>query len=92
MKQQRTDARSLTADQQKRIEEVCFRSLALIGHNCEYLEQHFDRTGADESTRQAVADINAAAVKLDRTLSGKKRNITDIGMVICCGRWRRRLI
>ena len=48
MKQQRTDARSLTADQQKRIEEVCFRSLALIGHNCEYLEQHFDRTGADE--------------------------------------------
>ena len=69
MKQQRTDARSLTADQQKRIEEVCFRSLALIGHNCEYLEQHFDRTGADESTRQAVADINAAAVKLDRTLS-----------------------
>ena len=31
MKQQRTDARSLTADQQKRIEEVCFRSLALIG-------------------------------------------------------------
>ena len=38
MKQQRTDARSLTADQQKRIEEVCFRSLALIGHNCEYLD------------------------------------------------------
>ena len=31
MKQQRTDARSLTADQQKRIEEGCFRSLALIG-------------------------------------------------------------
>ena len=53
----------------KRVEEVCFRSLALIGRNCEYLEQHFDRTGADESTRQAVADINAAAVQLDRTLS-----------------------
>ena len=69
MKQQRTDARSLTADQQKRIEEVCFRSLALIGHNCEYLEQHFDRTGADASTRQAVADINTAAMQLDRTLS-----------------------
>ena len=69
MKQQRTDARSLTADQQKRIEEVCFRSLALIGHNCEYLEQHFGRTGADEPTRQAVADINTAAIQLDRTLS-----------------------
>ena len=69
MKQQRTETRSLTADQQKRIEEVCFRSLALIGRNCEYLEQHFGLTGADEPTRQAVADINAAAVQLDRTLS-----------------------
>mgnify|MGYP000255438619 CR=1 FL=1 len=103
MKQQRTDARSLTADQQKRIEEVCFRSLALIGHNCEYLEQHFDRTGADESTRQAVADINAAAVKLDRTLSeamtlleflrgDESRSCIRSICVICCGRWRRRLI
>ena len=44
-------------------------SLALIGRNCEYLEQHFDRTGADASTRQAVADINTAAMQLDRTLS-----------------------
>lgn len=60
---------SITAEQQKRVEEVCFRSLALIGRNCEYLEQHFDRTGADESTRQAVADINTAAMQLDRTLS-----------------------
>ena len=83
MKQQRTDARSLTADQQKRIEEVCFRSLALIGHNCEYLEQHFDRTGADESTRQAVADICAGT---------KSRSCIRSICVICCGRWRRRLI
>ena len=56
MEQQRTEMRSITAEQQKRVEEVCFRSLALIGRNCEYLEQHFDRTGADESTRQAVAE------------------------------------
>ena len=68
MEQQRTEMRSITAEQQKRVEEVCFRSLALIGRNCEYLEQHFDRTGADESTRQAVADINTAAMQLDRTL------------------------
>ena len=69
MEQQRTERRLITAEQQKRIEESCFRSLALIGRNCEYLEQHFDRTGADEPTRQAVADINTAAVQLDRTLS-----------------------
>ena len=69
MEQQRTEMRSITAEQQKRVEEVCFRSLALIGRNCEYLEQHFDRTGADASTRQAVADINTAAMQLDRTLS-----------------------
>ena len=69
MEQQRTERRLITAEQQKRIEESCFRSLALIGRNCEYLEQHFGRTGADEPTRQAVADINAAAIQLDRTLS-----------------------
>ena len=69
MEQQKTGSRSITADQQKRIEEVCFRSLALIGRNCEYLEQHFGSTGADESTRQAVADINTAAVQLERTLN-----------------------
>lgn len=69
MEQQRTEMRSITAEQQKRVEEVCFRSLALIGRNCEYLEQHFDRTGADASARQAVADINTAALQLDRTLS-----------------------
>lgn len=69
MEQQRTERRLITAEQQKRIEEICFRSLALIGHNCEYLEQHFGRTGADEPTRQAVADINTAAVQLDRTLN-----------------------
>jgi signal transduction histidine kinase len=69
MEQERTETRSITADQQKRIEEVCFRSLALIGRNCEYLEQHFGSTGADEPARQAVVDINAAAAQLDRTLS-----------------------
>ena len=69
MEQQKTETRSITAEQRKRVEEVCFRSLALIGRNCEYLEQHFDRTGADESTRQAVADIDTAAMQLDRTLS-----------------------
>mgnify|MGYP000698312308 CR=1 FL=1 len=69
MEQQKTETRSITAEQRKRVEEVCFRSLALIGRNCEYLEQHFDRTGADESTRQAVADIDTAAIQLDRTLT-----------------------
>ena len=69
MEQQKTETRSITAEQRKRVEEVCFRSLALIGRNCEYLEQHFARTGADESTRQAVADIDTAAIQLDRTLS-----------------------
>ena len=69
MEQQKTETRSITAEQRKRVEEVCFRSLALIRRNCEYLEQHFDRTGADTSTRQAVADIDTAAMQLDRTLS-----------------------
>ena len=39
MEQQKTETRSITAEQRKRVEEVCFRSLALIGRNCEYLEQ-----------------------------------------------------
>ena len=65
MEQQKTETRSITAEQRKRVEEVCFRSLALIRRNCEYLEQHFDRTGADTSTRQAVADIDTAAMQLD---------------------------
>lgn len=64
MEQQKTETRSITAEQRKRVEEVCFRSLALIRRNCEYLEQHFDRTGADTSTRQAVADIDTAAMQL----------------------------
>ena len=41
MEQQKTETRSITAEQRKRVEEVCFRSLALIGRNCEYLEQPF---------------------------------------------------
>lgn len=38
MEQQKTETRSITVEQRKRVEEVCFRSLALIGRNCEYLE------------------------------------------------------
>lgn len=63
------ELRLIQADQQKRIEDVCFRSLGLIGRNCEYLEQHFERNGADAVTKQAVADINAAATQLERTLN-----------------------
>ena len=54
MEQQKTETRSITAEQRKRVEEVCFRSLALIGRNCEYLEQHFDRTGADASKPDGI--------------------------------------
>ena len=108
MEQQKTETRSITAEQRKRVEEVCFRSLALIGRNCEYLEQHFDRTGADASTRQAVADIDTAAMQLDRTLSEaitllefldedtvlaeRGRSCTPLTCVSFCSRWRRSLI
>lgn len=67
MQQKEMRERMLQAQQQKRAEEVCDRALGLIGNNCEYLEQHLARTGADEETRQAVADISAAAVRLERT-------------------------
>ena len=67
-------ARLIQVDQQKRIEDVCFRSLGLIGRNCEYLDQRFVRNGADPEVRQAVADINAAATQLDRTL----REVMDL--------------
>ena len=94
MEQQKTETRSITAEQRKRVEEVCFRSLALIGRNCEYLEQHFDRTGADASTRQAVADIDTAAIQLDRTLCTRtqSRSCTPLTCVSFCSRWRRSLI
>lgn len=57
------DAGALTAQAipQKDVEQACFHALGLVGRNCEYLEQHLARVGADEQTRQAVNDISAAA-------------------------------
>lgn len=51
------------------MEQACFHALGLVGRNCEYLEQHLARVGADEQTRQAVNDISAAAARLDRTMN-----------------------
>ena len=53
---------------QREVEDACFHSLGLIGRNCEYLEQHLARVGADVQSRQAVTDISAAAAKLERTV------------------------
>ena len=65
------DAGALTAQAipQKDVEQDCFHALGLVGRNCEYLEQHLARVGADEQTRQAVNDISAAAARLDRTMN-----------------------
>lgn len=65
------DAGALTAQAipQKDVEQACFHALGLVGRNCEYLEQHLARVGADEQTRQAVNDISAAAARLDRTMN-----------------------
>ena len=62
------DAGALTAQAipQKDVEQACFHALGLVGRNCEYLEQHLARVGADEQTRQAVNDISAAAARLAR--------------------------
>ena len=103
MEQQKTETRSITAEQRKRVEEVCFRSLALIGRNCEYLEQHFDRTGADESTRQAVQistplPYSWTAPSPRRSPCGsfcartQSRSCTPLTCVSFCSRWRRSLI
>ena len=59
----------LLAIPQKDVEQACFHALGLVGRNCEYLEQHLARVGADEQTRQAVNDISAAAARLDRTMN-----------------------
>lgn len=67
MQQKAEQKQMLQAEQQKRVENVCDRALGLIGNNCEYLEQHLARTGVDKESRQAVADISAAAVQLERT-------------------------
>ena len=52
---------------QKKVEDSCFHNLGLIGRNCEYLEQHLARVGADAQSRQAVSDISAATARLERT-------------------------
>ena len=46
------DAGALTAQAipQKDVEQACFHALGLVGRNCEYLEQHLARVGADEQT------------------------------------------
>lgn len=51
------------------MEDACFHSLGLIGRNCEYLEQHLARVGADAQSLQAVSDISAATAKLERTIN-----------------------
>ena len=53
---------------QEKIEDACFHTLGLIGRNCEYLEQHMARVGADAQSRQAVKDISAATARLERTV------------------------
>lgn len=53
---------------QAAMETAYFHSLGLIQRNCEYLEQHMERTGADAATRQAVLDISAQSAKLGRTM------------------------
>ena len=53
---------------QKEVEDACFHALGLIGRNCEYLDQHLARVGADKQSQQAVTDISAATARLERTL------------------------
>ena len=65
---QQNTAQELTAQAipQQAVEDACFHSLGLIGRNCEYLEQHLARVGADAQSLQAVSDISAATAKLER--------------------------
>ena len=60
---------SVQAVPQKAVEQACFHALTLISRNCEYLDQHLARTGADQESRQAVTDISAASAQLDRTVN-----------------------
>lgn len=71
MEQMQRDAGALEiqAVPQREVEQACFHALGLIGRNCEYLEQHLARSGADDASRQAVADIGAATARLDRTVN-----------------------
>ena len=68
---QQNTAQELTAQAipQQAVEDACFHSLGLIGRNCEYLEQHLARVGADAQSLQAVSDISAATAKLERTVN-----------------------
>ena len=68
---QQNTAQELTAQAipQQAVEDACFHSLGLIGRNCEYLEQHLARVGADAQSLQAVSDISAATAKLARTIN-----------------------
>ena len=54
---QQNTAQELTAQAipQQAVEDACFHSLGLIGRNCEYLEQHLARVGADAQSLQAVS-------------------------------------
>ena len=68
---QQNTAQELTAQAipQQAVEDAGFHSLGLIGRNCEYLEQHLARVGADAQSLQAVSDISAATAKLERTIN-----------------------
>ncbi len=67
--QREAGALEIQAVPQRDVEQACFHALGLIGRNCEYLEQHLARSGADEASRQAVADIGAETARLDRTVN-----------------------
>ena len=67
MLQSEPEALSIRAVPQKEVEQACFHALTLISRNCEYLEQHLARVGADKASRQAVEDIGAANAQLERT-------------------------
>lgn len=53
---------------QKEFEAACFHSLGLLEQNREYLEQHLLAQGADKNTMQALADMQTACVRLERSL------------------------
>ena len=63
---------SVQAVPQKAVEQACFHALTLISRNCEYLDQHLARTGADQESRQAVTDISAASAQIQRGTSGNQ--------------------
>lgn len=62
---------------QKEFEAACFHSLGLLEQNREYLEQHLLAQGADKNTMQALADMQTACVRLERT-------IDEIAAAIAC--------